>query len=393
MKKGLFLLTVVVMVLAFCLTLSACGGDETATTTTSADTTLAPAVTTPVVTTEKSPGCTEPAESKPAVTTPVTTPVVTVSVTTTPAVTMPDNTPDVPMNVGISYSYFFSGFLYTVMDENGLTLKRELYKPDTMQKPDSFLAFYYEYDENGKLTSYTSNIYGEKSVGTVTWDTDGQTAIVTDTATGEETTRILFEIDGVLISETWLDDGTDIFYFEYDENGRLFTEMIPGEMELTVVTAYEGNEANLLFEVMYNKVAHWLITYNDAGYPITLDSQIEGDEAYFSYEYDDANRCTVSSAVVEGTEEFYYYTYDKQGRLEKVEFEGKHSLKETVYTYNEKNQKIRVSVTQTSHSGEFEECYVSEFEYTENGDLVEETISHYNASGEVIDREVIDHTA
>ncbi|MBR6768175.1 MAG: hypothetical protein IKM34_01650 [Clostridia bacterium] len=359
MKKALFLLTLAATVLALCLTLSACG-DKTPATTAAAVTT-APA-TTPVVTTSVTTSAmTTPAVTSLVVTTPVTTPTVTTPDTT------PDFVPEMPAKVGISYSYFFSGFMYTTMDENGLTVKRELYKPSTMQIPDDYLAFCYEYDANGKLTSYTSDIYGKKTVGTVTWESDGLTATVTDPASGEAFARILFNDDGTLDDEIWLENGKEIFVFDYETDGRLNRETIPGDMELAVVTAYEGNEATVLYEVMYTKVGHFVVTYNDAGYPVALQNMIEGDEAYYSYEYDKYNRCVEVDAVVDGYEDIYFYTYDNQGRLGKVELEDDFGLRETVYTYNDKNQKIRLAVTQKNHSGEVEDFYVTTHEYDENG--------------------------
>lgn len=387
MKRFLFLLTLTVAVLVLCLSLSACGEETLATTKKSAVTSIPTALpeTTPVQSTS--------VVTTPATTAPATTPDTTALDTTTTPDTSSLFVPEMPDAVGISYSYFFSGFLVAELDENGLTLKRELYKPATMQRPDSYLGFYYEYDENGKLVKYIADIYGDKTVGTVSWDTDGQTAIVTDTETGEEIRRILFEIDGKMVSERWFSEGAEVFYFEYDETGRMITEMIPGEMELLVFTTYEGNEATLLFEVMYNKVAHWLITYNEAGYPMTLENKIEGAQAYYSYEYDAYNRCQSSSAAVDGYEDIYYFIYDGEGRLGTIELEDENGMEVTVYTYNEADQKISKTVTQTAKSGEVSGCTVTEYEYAADGSLAKETVSHYNASGTLVEKEEIDHTA
>ena len=355
MRKFLCLITILAAVLTLCLALSACGDEvatTTITTTVAAETTPIPVVTT------------QPTETtSPVTTAPVTAPITTAPITTT-AVTTPSVTPETPTAVGISYSYFFSGFLVAELDENGLTLKRELYKSATMQCPTaSRLGFYYEYDENGRLTGYTADIYGEKIVGSVSWDTDEQTAIVTDAESGEEIRRILFEKNGVMYSESWISEEGEVFYFEYDENGRMLTEMIPGEMELIVLTTYEANEARVLFEVMYTKVADWLVTYNEAGYPMTLENKIEGAETYYSYEYDEYNRCVSSSAVVDGEEGVYYFTYDKAGNLALMELEDGHGLTKT------------------------------EYEYNAGGKLIKETISQYNPAGDLVDQEIIDHTA
>lgn len=360
MRKFLCLMTLLAAVLTLCLALSACGGDEAITTTTAAalETTPAPVETTAaiVTTADTTTPSTDPLVTTAAVTAPVTTTAVT---TTTPSVV-----PETPANVGISYSYFFSGFMVAELDENGLTLKRELHKPATMQCPvASHLGFYYEYDENGKLIGYTAEIYDEKIVGTVSWDTDEQTAIVTDAESGEVIREILFEKNGMMYSEKWFSDGVEVFYFEYDETGRMMIEMIPGEMELVVNTTYENNEATVLFEVMYNKVAHWLITYNEAGYPTTLENKIDGAETYYSYEYDEYNRCVSSVALVDGEEGFYYFSYDKAGKLATVEFEDGHGLTKT------------------------------EYEYNSDGVLIKETVSQYDSTGNLIDREVTDHTA
>ena len=125
MKRILWMILILVLFVA----LVSCGGDETATTTTSADTTLAPVVTTPVVTTEKTPCCTEPAESKPVVTTPVTTtPAATTPVTTS------DNTPVELEPTSISYSMSLGGYVYTQFDEAGRTCVRYVYDRDMIQK-------------------------------------------------------------------------------------------------------------------------------------------------------------------------------------------------------------------------------------------------------------------
>ena len=356
MRKFLCLIAIIVAVLTLCLALSSCG-DEAVTTT--ATTTVAVETTpTPVVTTQ-------PTETTPLVTVATTTvPTTTAPITTSAVTTDSGVTPETPAGVGISYSYFFSGFLVSELDENGLTLKRELHKPATMQCPvTSHLGFYYEYDENGKLIGYAAEIYDEKIVGTVSWGTDEQTAIVTDAESGEVIREILFEKNGMMYSEKWFSEGVEVFYFEYDENGRMLTEMIPGEMELVVLTTYEANEARVLFEVMYTKVADWLVTYNEAGYPVTLENMMDGADAYYSYEYDEYNRCVTSSALADGEEGFYYFSYDKAGRLAVVEFEDGHGLMKT------------------------------EYEYNADGKLIKETVSQYNPAGDLVDQEVIDHAA
>ena len=114
---------------------------------------------------------------------------------------------------------------------------------------------------------------------------------------------------------------------------------------------------------MYTKVAHWLLTYNEAGYPVMLESKIDGAETYYSYEYDEYNRCVASSAVVDGEEGLYYFSYDNAGKLAVMELEDGRGLTKT------------------------------EYEYNADGKLIKETVSQYNPAGDLVEQEVIDHTA
>ena len=418
MKKALFMILVVAM-LALCLTLAACGGETPAETTKPAMTTAVlynPAETTATTTAPVTAADTTPTATLPETTVPVTTPTV---------VTTPDNTPSVtpeqPAKVGVSYTYFLASYMFTTMDENGRTLKRELYKPETMQKSDTYMEFSYAYDENGKLTSYVSSWGGELVDGVIVWEDDGCTALVSDPVTEELVARILFDENGVIDEEYWLEGEEVIFFFDYDENGRLEQEVIPGEMQLTVITTYDGNEGTVSFEYMYTKIADILITYTDDGYPISMQNRLETNVFVYSYEYDEYNRCIESSAVRYGEENFYYMTYDKANRLETMVVENSYEIVESVYSYNEKNLKETVTETHKTLDGEVESIYVTTYEYnefdrdtkktqieyTENGDLretivteseynergglVKRTISRYNANGNLTDREVTEY--
>ena len=377
MKKLLMILSILMLVLAL---MAACGSSDkttsettaqtTAPETSAATTTSGASVETTVADTTTAP-VTTAWQTTPATTAPATTAIVTTAPeTSAPSteVTTEEVPTVIPAPAAVSYNYFLSGFKYSTLNEKGQTVKHEIYKTNTMQMASDPTAFYYEYDESGKLIGYRSCIYGEITEGVVTLEDNGQTATIVNPATGEAIIRLLFDENGVLGTEYWLENDKPIFIFEYDENGRLYEETIPNDdFQMTVVTVYEENTANVLFEVLGTKVTDILIEYNEAGYPVTLQNRSESSDDFYSYEYDKWNRCVTAISVEDGYEDIRYYTYDTLSRVVKTVIESDDGISEYTYRYNEQNLKIRMEYIFKTYNDVVEDCYVSVYEYDEKG--------------------------
>lgn len=363
MKRILWMMLIGVLFVA----LVSCGGDETATTTASADTTLALVVTTPVVTTEKTQSSTEPSESKPVVTTPVTTPATTAPVTTS------DNTPVELEPTSISYSMSLGGYVYTQFDEAGRTCVRYIYDREMMQKTDR--EYRYTYDADGKLTSFCIDISDESMEYTVTYLDDGKTALASHVKDTSNAYRITFDENGKILSEETLSGEEVVFAYAYNAEGYIVKEtMYFRGMAIEYETVYEEDMALVICELP-NAATELCIIYNEAGYPISLEGTQLNTEYWQVYTYNKKMLCS-SANFIDGNYEFFYtFTYDEKDRLKTMIEESDEGLHEEQYTYDDNDLLIRLQVSDCAHSGELNYFYVTIHEYDDKGRVVK-TVSY-----------------
>lgn len=354
MKKILCLLTFAAMVLALCLTFSACG-EETPVTT--------PAATTPAATVPE----TTPTGSKPAATTPVATVPVTTPATTTP-VTTTENTPVELEPTSISYSMSLGGYVYTQFDEAGRTAVRYVYDRDTMQKTGK--VYTYGYDESGKLNGFSIADADSVTVYTLSHSDDGKTVTAADAADPAFAYVIVFDEKGKIVSETTYKNEEATFRFDFDENGFVVMEtMYFRGMAIEYETVYEDDMALIVCELA-NAATELTVIYNEAGYPISLEGTQLNTAYWHAYTYNKKMLCS-SATFMDGNYEFYYiFTYDEKDRVKIMIEESDEGLHEEQYTYDEKDQVIRIQVSDCTHSGELNYFYVTTHEYDEKGRLV-----------------------
>lgn len=371
MKKVLFLLTVAAMVLALCLTLSACG-EETPATTTAAVTT-APETTPTAI----------PNETTPVMTTAIAVPVITTPVTTVPATTPVTTTPDTtPVELGptsISYSMSMGGYLYTQFDEADRTSVRYVYDRDTMQKTDKMYT--YRYDESGKLNGFSMADADGVTVYTLSLSDDGKTVTATDAKDPAFTYSILLDENGKILSETTLHDGEAAFRFDFDENGFVVMEtMYFRGMAIEYETVYDSGFAFITCELA-NAATELCVTYNDYGYPISLEGTQLSTEYWYVYTYNRKMLCATANFMDEGYEFYFEFTYDDKDRLIKVYEENDEGINEEEYTYNDKDLVIRHAVTNKTYDEILNYFYVTTYSYDDMGRRIK-TVSYENGDEE-----------
>lgn len=360
-----FLLTMLILVLF--ATLVACGGKTATTTTQTADTTDSPVVTTPQGS--------ETAETPPIVTTPEQTkPVETTPFVTTPTTTAPETEPVVLEPTSISYSMGQGGYLYTQFDEAGRTAVRYLYDRDTMQKTEQ--KYNYTYDGDGKLSGYAITDRG----GVITnfalaYGDDGKSVTATDPSDDSYYYEIVWDENGKILSETILQGGEPAFRFEYDENGFVVLEtMYFRGMAIEYESFYDEDKA-LITCILENAATELCVTYNEAGYPISLEGHQLSNDYWHVYTYNRKMLCT-SANFLDGSYEYYYeFAYDDNDRLNKVVLESDDGIDETGYVYDDADRVIRMSVVNSTHNGIVNYSYVTTYEYDEK-DRVVKTVSY-----------------
>ena len=365
MKKIVLILTIFVLFVA----LVACGGEATVTTEGGAETTLTPVVTT--VPTETTPAVTAPATTAPIVT---TAPETTLPVTTTTEAEPVELEP-----TSVSYAMFLSGYFYTRFDDAGRTSVRYVYERDKMQKMGR--EYRYTYGEDGKLATYTIVNSDDTLVYTLVYETDGKTALATSPDDSENVYRITFDENGKIASEETL-SGTEVTYrLDFDENGYIAMEtMYFRGMAIEYETVFDGEVAMIVCDLP-NAATELTVTYNEAGYPISLEGQQLTNEYWNVYTYNNKMLCATANFMDGYYEYFYTFTYDETDRMVHYVMESDDGIHEVSYGYDENGYLIRFEEKDFEHSGVLNYVYVSVHEYDAFGRRVK-TVSYEDGDEE-----------
>lgn len=365
MKKIFLTLTVLVLLAA----LVACGGEATVTTEGGAETTLAPVVTT------------TPAETTPTVTAPATTaPIVTTAPeTTVPVTTVPEPEPVELEPTSVSYSMFLGGYFYTRFDDAGRTSVRYVYEKDRMQKMGR--EYRYTYGNDGKLATYTIVNSDESLVYTLVYEADGKTALATSPDDSENSYRITFDENGKIASEETL-SGTEVTYrLDFDENGYIAMEtMFFRGMAIEYETSFNDGIAMIICDLP-NAATELCVTYNEAGYPISLEGQQLTNEYWNVYTYNNKMLCATANFMDGFYEFFYTFTYDDHDRMIHYVMESDDGIYEVSNGYDDNGYLIRFEEKSLEHSGVLKYSYVSVYEYDDKGRCVK-TISYEDGNEE-----------
>lgn len=323
--------------------LVACGGENTATTL--HDTTPTPLLTTP---TQTAPHTTEP---------------VSLPTTSAPTTTSAVETTEVPIviePVSISFSMGQSGYLMTEFDEEGRVAIRCLYDRDTMQKTGK--TYRYTYDDGGKLIDFVIAQPDSVTEYSLAYSEDGKTVTATDKQDETSQYVIVFGDDGEIVSETVMRNGEAAFRFEYNAEGLLELEIMYFRgMGIEYETWYNEDMA-LITCVLENAATELCVTYNEAGYPISLEGQQLSNDYWYVYTYNARMQCVSANFIDVGNEFYYEFTYegDLLIKLDKEDYSGK---------------------------------VIEEYTYDEKGVLVKTVISRYDTLGKLLDQETVEHTA
>ena len=372
--KKIFLTLVILVLFA---TLVACGDEATITTDGVIDTTNTPIITT------------LPTETTTVETTPMTTAIettvadTTTGVTTTlanlPLTSAPDTEPIELEPTSVSYGMFLSGYFYTRFDDADRTSVRFVYDRDKMQKTGR--EYRYTYSEDGKLATYTIVSSDETLVYTLVYEADGKTALATSPEDFENVYRFTFDENGKIASEETLSGSEVTYRLDFDENGYIVMEtMYFRGMAIEYETFYDDGIAVITCDLP-NAATELTVTYNEAGYPISLEGQQLTNEYWNKYTYNNKMLCVTANFMDGNYEYFYTFTYDDQDRMSGYVMESDDGIYEVSYDYDENGYKIRFEEKSFEHSGILSYAYVSVYEYDDKGRRVK-TISYEDGDEE-----------
>ena len=383
MKKLLVLICLVIVV----LTLVACGG-KTATT---APVTTAAATTAPVTTAAAT---TAPMTHEPVTTTdnslitdtPQTTSIVTTAETTAPVTT--EEAVEIEPQV-VSFCMQYSAFMNTAYDDNGRVVLRDFYHPHTMEKTGEY--HFYSYDEDGKLVSLViRDIYGNQIEHSFTLSEDGKTA--TANAFDENYNQsyvysVYFDDGGKIVAEEKQTGGPNSYRFEYNETGRIASEIL---IEIDYEVVYRFNYRNNRAEISCLNFTDegLVVTYNNVGQPISLEgvyksSTLRGEfYSYFTYR---KNLCVSARYFLRFEENVCDFTYDENDRLiKKVNLNKDTGYRgEWAYCYDAAGNRLKEEYKYFDENGSLNKWNVTEYTYDAKNRNTKKEYITYTPDGKV----------